>query len=133
MVIKMKCMLLAYINRHLSIIEFNLFYLSQKGLCISFSQSDLRQSVVSSINKTDCHHIIEILLKMLLKHHNLNPNLEKYSVKQGLNSDVGWIVTTMKYVNQKSYLCWWISKAISFCHHIPTWEQPLHTLSWEVF
>ena len=26
----------------------------------------------------------------------------------------------MKYVNQKSYLCWWISKAISFCHHIPT-------------
>jgi hypothetical protein len=33
----------------------------------------LRVLPISSTNKTDHHDITEILLKVLLKHHNLNP------------------------------------------------------------
>ena len=32
---------------------------------------------VSSTNKTDCHDITEILLKIGVKHHNPNPTLQR--------------------------------------------------------
>jgi hypothetical protein len=35
---------------------------------------------VSSTNKTDCHNITEMLLKVALKHPNPNPNLIRFKI-----------------------------------------------------
>jgi hypothetical protein len=37
---------------------------------------------VSSTNKTDYHNIIEILLKIGIKHHNPNPHFERDHTSQ---------------------------------------------------